>query len=249
VVPARLLDTRDGTGAPRAAVAGGGSVSLQVTGRGGVPSNGVAAVVLNLTATNVTAPTYITAWPDGTARPTASNLNPAASQTIANRVIVKVGTGGRVDLFNAAGSADLIADVNGWFTDGSGSTSGGTFVGLTPSRILDTRDGTGGLGSSLWPGHPVAVQVAGKGGVPAMTASTPPRAVVINVTITGGTAASYLTVWPNGAAQPLASDLNWVAGQTIPNLAVVGLGSDGQVAIYSPAGYTDVLFDVVGYYQ
>jgi hypothetical protein len=249
VVPARLLDTRDGTGAPRAAVAGGSSISLQVTGRGGVPSSGVAAIVLNLTATNVTAPTYITAWPEGTGRPTASNLNPAAGQTIANRVIVKVGSGGRVDLFNSAGRVDLVADVDGWFTDGSVSTSGGTFVGLTPSRILDTRNGGAGLGSSLWPGRAVGVQVAGRGSVPAMTASTPPKAVVINVTITAGTAASYLSVWPDGAAQPLASDLNWVAGQTIPNLAVVGLGSDGKVDIFSPGGYTDVLFDVVGYYQ
>jgi hypothetical protein len=249
VVPARLLDTRDGTGAPKVPVTGGNSISLQVTGRGGVPSSGVAAVVLNLTATNVTAPTYITVWPDGTARPTASNLNPAPGQTIANRVIVKVGSNGKVDLFNAAGSADLIADVNGWYTDGSVAMSGGTFVGLTPVRILDTRNLTGGLGTSLWPARSVPVQVAGRGGVPAMTAPTPPTAVVINVTITGGTAASYLTGWPDGAPQPLASDVNWVAGQTIPNLAVVGLGSDGKLAIYSPYGYTDAIFDVVGYYQ
>ncbi len=149
VVPARLLDTRDGTGAPKAAVAGGNSISLQVTGRRGIPSGGVAAVVLNLTATDVTGLTYIAAWPEGTARPTASNLNAGAGQTVANRVIVKVGNGGRVDLFNAAGSVDLIADVGGRFTDGSLSTTGATFVGLTPFRILDTRDGTGGLGSSL----------------------------------------------------------------------------------------------------
>ncbi len=248
VVPARLLDTRDGTGAPRAALGAGSSIGLQVTGRSAVPSSGVAAVVLNLTATNVTALTYITAWPEGTARPTTSNLNPAAGQTLANRVIVKVGSGGRVDLFNAAGRTDLVADVTGWFTDGSASTSGRTFVGLTPYRILDTRYGTGGLGTSLWPAQPVAVQVAGRGGVPAMNAATPPTAVVINVTVTGPTAASYLTVWPDGAAQPLASDLNWVAGQTIPNLLVVGLGSDGKLDLYSPFGYTDVLFDVLGWY-
>jgi hypothetical protein len=249
VLPARLLDTRDGTGAPKAPVAGGSSVSLQVTGRGGVPSSGVAAVVLNLTATNVSGLTYITAWPQGSARPTASNLNPGAGQTVANRVLVKVGTGGRVDLFNAAGRVDLVADVSGWFTDGSVATSGATFVGVTPSRILDTRDNTGGLGTLLWPARPVAVLVAGRGGVPAMTAPKAPTAVVINVTITGPTAGGYLTAWPDGAPQPLASDLNWVAGQTIPNLVVVGLGSDGKVEIYSPFGYTDVIFDVVGYYN
>jgi hypothetical protein len=212
-----------------------------------VPPTGVDAVVLNLTATNVTASTYITAWPDGTARPVASNLNPARGQTLPNRVIVKLGTGGRIDLFNAAGSADLIADVSGWFSDGSVATLGGTLIALTPSRIVDTRNGS--LGSSLWPNQPIAVQVAGRGGVPAMNASTPPRAVAINVTVTGTTSASYLTVWPDGVTRPVASDLNWVAGQTTPNLVIVALGSDGMVQIVSPAGYTDVLFDVVGWYQ
>jgi len=247
VVPARLLDTRDGTGAPRATVAGGTSVSLQVLNRGGVPATGVSAVVLNLTATNVSAPTYITAWPEGSTRPTASNLNPGAGQTIANRVLVRVGTGGRIDLFNAVGQADLVADVSGWFSDGSVAVAGSTFVGVTPNRIVDTRDGTGNLGSSLWPGQTVAVQVAGRGGVPAMNSGTPPRAVVITVTATGGTAAGYLALWPDGAARPLASDLNWAAGQTVPNLAIVGLGSDGKLDLFSPAGYTDVLIDVVGY--
>ena len=247
VVPARLLDTRNGTGAPQAPLVGGTSVALQVTGRGSVPSTGVGAVVLNVTATNVTTPTYITAWPDGTTRPVASTFNPAAGQTLPNRVIVKVGSGGKIDLFNAAGRADLLADVSGWFSDGSVASSGSTFVGLTPSRVVDTRNGS--LGSALFPGQPVAVPVAGRGGVPAMTATTPPKAVVINVTVTGGTAASYLTVWPNGAAQPVASDLNWAAGQTIPNLVVVGLGSDGKIGLYSPTGYVDVLIDVVGYYQ
>ena len=249
VVPARLLDTRDGTGTPQGALCAGMSLTLQVTGRGGVPTSGVAAVVLNLTATNPTAATYVTVWPDGSVRPTVSNLNPAAHQTIANRVIVKLGTGGRVDFYDAAGHTDLIADVSGWFSDGSVASTGSTFVGLTPARILDTRNGTGGLGSSLWPGQATAVQVAGRGGVPAMGAGTPPTAVVLNVTMTNPTAASYLTVWPDGAARPVASDLNWTAGATIPNLVVVGVGSDGKVAIFSPAGYADVIFDVVGYYN
>ena len=54
-------------------------------------------------------------------------------------------------------------------------------------------------------------------------------------------------LWPDGAPRPLASDLNWAPGQTVPNLAVVGLGADGKLDLFSPAGYTDVLIDVVGY--
>ena len=247
IVPSRLLDTRDGTGGTAAPVAGGRMIALQVTGAGGVPASGVWAAVLNVTATNATAPTYVTVWPDGQARPTVSNLNLVAGQTEPNRVIVPIGTGGRIDLFNAAGRVDLIADVAGWFTDGSPSSVGATFVGMTPTRILDTRNGTGGLGSSLWPGQSTPLQVAGRGGVPSMTSSTPPVAVVVNVTVTGGTAPSYLTLWPDLAARPLASDLNYTAGLTVANLAIVELGPDGQIDLYNAAGWTDAIVDVVGY--
>src|ERR1700737_3704569 len=116
--------------------------------------------------------------------------------------------------------------------------SGGAYSPLAPSRIFDTRSGTGSLG----PGQSIDVQVMGQGNVPS-TAS----AVVLNVTATNTTAASYLTVYPTGAVQPVASNLNWVAGQTIPNLVEVGLGAGGKVTVYNAAGHVDVLFDVAGY--
>jgi hypothetical protein len=90
--------------------------------------------------------------------------------------------------------------------------------------------------------------VAGNGGVPAMNATVAPTAVVLNVTVTNPTAPSYLTVWPDGAAQPLASDLNYVAGLTVPNLVVVKLGGNGSIDLFSAAGTTDVVVDVVGWY-
>ncbi|MGB8861236.1 MAG: hypothetical protein WCC60_18405 [Ilumatobacteraceae bacterium] len=99
VTPARLLDTRNGVGAPAAPVGPAGSINLQVTGRGGVPASGVTAVVLNVTAASPTATSYLTVWPTGAAQPNASNLNYVAGQTVPNLVIVKVGTGGQVSLF------------------------------------------------------------------------------------------------------------------------------------------------------
>jgi hypothetical protein len=56
-------------------------------------------------------------------------------------------------------------------------------------------------------------------------------------------------VWPDLTTRPLASDLNFVAGQTIANLVIVKLGSNGKVDIYNAAGNTDVIVDVVGWYQ
>src|SRR5262249_59435927 len=64
LVPARVLDTRSGNGAPVAPLGAGASLDLQVTGRGGVPA-GATAVVLNVTVTNPTAQSFLTAWPTG----------------------------------------------------------------------------------------------------------------------------------------------------------------------------------------
>jgi hypothetical protein len=237
VTPSRVLDTRTGNGAPVAKLGPSATLGLQVTGRGGVPESGVAAVVLNVTVTEPTAGSYLTAWPASAARPVASNLNYRAGQTVPNLVIVKVGAGGVVNLFNNLGSTHVVADVAGWFgTDPSGS--GGTFVALPPSRILDTRM-TGALGAGA-----LALQVTGAGGVPA----TGVAAVVLNVTVTEPTAGSYLTAWPVGEAMPLASNLNYSPGQTVPNLVIVKVGAGGVVGLFNNAGWTHVVVDVAGWY-
>ncbi len=114
VAPSRLLDTRNGVGAPSARVGAGREVTLQVTGRGGVPANAT-AVTLNVTAVRPTANTFLTIYPDGETMPTASSLNPDANAVSANLVIAKVGAGGRVKLYNDQGNVDLLADVTAFF--------------------------------------------------------------------------------------------------------------------------------------
>ena len=249
LVPGRLMDTRSSLGGSPTLTAGQ-TVNLQVTGMQNVPATGVSAVVLNVTATNTTAAGYLTVFPTGAGRPVASNLNFVAGQTVPNRVVVKVGTNGQVSIYDFTGNADVIVDVGGWFTDGSDATAtGGQFTGLTPARILDSRFGQGTT-SAVSANGLIMVQVAGQGSVPLMTATVPPKAVVLNVTVTNTTAASFLTVYPSDAAnRPTASDLNWTAGLTVPNLVVVKLGADGKIALYNLAGSTDVIADVVGWYN
>jgi hypothetical protein len=249
-VPARVLDTRtgfttvDGQFAGTGAVAAGHPLTLSLAGRGGLPASGMGAVVLNVTATEPTAAGYITAWPTDKAQPFASNLNFVAGQTIANLVVSAVSASGQVSLFNSAGSTQLIADVMGWFPTSSELTS------LEPARVLDTRSGgttsdgqfagTGALGA----GTSVDLTVTGRGGVPASGVG----AVVLNVTVTAPTTAGNLRVWPTGTALPNASNLNFVAGQTIPNLVIAKVGSNGKVSIFNSAGSTDVIADVVGWF-
>jgi hypothetical protein len=83
---------------------------------GGVPSTGVSAVVLNVTITDPSAGSYLTVYPSGSAVPTASNLNFSPGQTVPNLVVVKVGSGGMVNVYNAAGATDVIFDVAGWYS-------------------------------------------------------------------------------------------------------------------------------------
>jgi hypothetical protein len=168
-----------------------------------------------------------------------------AGQTVSNRVIVQVGMNGKVDLYNFTGAVDLVVDVGGWFTDATAGGTGSGFNPLSSARLLDTR--ASGI-STLGPGGMIAVQVAGQKGVPPMMAAISPTAVVLNVTVTNPTSASYLTVWPDGASQPLASDLNFAKGETRANLVVVKVGADGKVDFFNLSGSADVVIDVVGWY-
>ncbi len=279
LVPARICDTRLGAGVAanqcnsngtKAGTLGpGGTQDIQVTGNGGVPASGVSAVVLNVTATGTTAASYLTAFAQGTIRPTASNLNWVAGQTVANRVIVPVSASGAITVYNHAGSTDVAVDVNGYYTNAGDDQTGMVYTPLWPARICDTRtvagsganqcNSYGAFPGTLGPAGSRTVQVAGLGGVPGQATLNTfapaairgfgTRAVVMNTTVTDTTAASFLTVWPDGVAQPATSDLNWVAGQTVPNLVVVGLGPpNGAVDLFNHAGSTDAVADVEGYY-
>jgi hypothetical protein len=210
-----------------------------------VPATGVSAVVMNVTVTEPTASSVLTVWPAGETRPTASNLNYVPGQTVPNLVVVKVGTDGKVNLRNLSGSTHVIADVVGWYSDNTVATSGARYQPLSPARILDTREGNGAPKAKVGPGRTVALQVTDRGGVPATGVS----AVVMNVTVTEPTAPSVLTVWPAGETRPTASNLNYVPGQTVPNLVVVKVGTDGKVNLRNLSGSTHVVADVVGWYD
>jgi hypothetical protein len=179
-------------------------------------------------------------FPTGGTQPLASNLNFTAGQTVPNRVIVPLDASGSISFYNAYGSVDVIADVSGWFTDASNpSATGSRFAPVPPARILDTRSA-----QKLGPNQSMGVAIAGNGPVP----NAGVLAVVLNVTVTGASASSYLTAWPDGDQRPLASDLNFAAGQTVPNMVVVKVGSNGNIDVYNAAGSADVVIDVMGWY-
>jgi hypothetical protein len=236
VVPARLFDSRVGIGGPAAQFAAGETRSLQVAGVAGIPSN-AQSVVLNITMLGSSRPGYLTAYPSGEALPYASNVNVAGGGVRANTAVVKVGAGGRIDLFVAETNADVIVDVLGSF-----GPYGGKITTITPERVVDSRVGLGTAAQAFGDGEARTVQIAGRGGVPANA-----TAVVANVTATNTTAWGFLTVWPAGGAQPASSNLNFLPGQTVPNLVMIKLGPGGTLAISNGRGSANVLVDVMGY--
>lgn len=233
LAPSRFLDTRN-TGAVR----GDSTVSFQVGGANGIPGN-VAAVVFNLTVTEAKSFGFITAYASGTNRPDASNLNYDRGQTRPNLVTVPVGTDGRVTLFNRSdGTAQLIADVAGYYLPGTPATSG-AFQSLEPSRFLDTRSTDAVRGGSA-----IAFQVGGASGIPAHVS-----AVVFNLTVTEPASFGFVTAYASGSPRPDASNLNYDRGQTAPNLVTVPVGPDGRVTLYNrSSGITQLIADVAGYY-
>jgi ribosomal protein S11 len=251
VTPLRVIDTRSGVGGVPVGKVGaldgsGSALEVSVLSAIGRSAGAVSAVSLNVTATGTSASKYggyVTAYPCGT-RPNASNLNFVSSQTVPNAVIVPVSATGTV-CFYVYGQADLIADVNGWFAGGSG------FNSLTPTRVFDTRSGSGGVpvakvGALDGSGKELKVQVAGTNGVPSGRSAA---AVMMNVTVDATTASAYggyVTVYPCGTAPPNSSNINFVSGRTIANSVVTPLSATGEVCFYV-YGQAHVLADITGW--
>jgi alpha-tubulin suppressor-like RCC1 family protein len=238
--PQRILDTRSGVGAPPGRVAADSEVALAVLDRAGVPASGVAAIILNVTATDAGGSGFVTAYPAGIARPEASNLNlESVGQTIPNLVTVGLGQGGLVTLYTSV-STHLLADVAGYYTAAPQSQAAGRLVPVDPTRVLDTRSDSGG---PIAGGSARELRVTGIGGVPTAGVS----ALVLNVTATGAEGRGYMTVFPSGSPRPEASNLNFAVGQTVPNQVIVPVGVGGNVSMFASAT-THVVVDVAGWF-
>ena len=234
VTPDRVLDTRD----PLDPMGPGETITVPIAGLGDVPEDAV-AVAVNVTVTAPTAEGWLTVWPAGDSMPPTSTINFVPGQTVANAATLRLGVDGEVSINNSAGSTHVVVDVAGWYDDVQLSAGGG-FVSMPPVRALDTRTALGPVG----PGETIDLPVAGSFGVPSDA-----TAVALSVTVDAPTAESWLTVWPTGDTEPLASTLNFTPGAVVANNAVVGVGTDGSVSIRNAFGSTQIIVDVVGWFD
>jgi hypothetical protein len=226
VDPGRVFDTRNGFGTTATKLGAGETRSIQVTGAishlGGrevVPA-GATGAILNVTATNATTGGFLTVYPTNAAVPDASSVNFPAGKNVPNLVFATLDTNGRVNVRNALGETDVVVDVMGYVA--AGGQPGGELTPLTPDRLFDNRPG-----AKIQPNAVIAPQI--QGARPSIPAGT--TAILANVTVDQPSAAGFLTVFPEAGAVPDTSNLNFDAGDTIPNLVLARLGSDGKIRV------------------
>jgi len=264
----------NGANAHDAVLGPGQSVKVNVSGKpagvGGtpltIPSDGTAeAAVLNLTAVAGSSYTYLTVFPTsangscaygGTnGPPPSSTINVSAGIAQANRVFAQLGpdtNGGHttdVCVYNSLGTINFILDANGWFST-TGVAGGKQFQPIGPTRVCDTRSGSG----TPCAGHTIAantaqlVAVTGHGGIP----SSGPVAIIANLTAVAGTQYTFLATYPADVSRPNTSDINVSAQQVLPNLVVVQLSMGapvGSVDVYNSLGSINAILDVGGWFQ
>jgi hypothetical protein len=235
--PIRILDTRGGAGRPLFA---GEVRSLDLYFSPGITPR---AVTLNVTVANPSSAGFVTVFPCNANPPDVSNLNFVAGENRANLVTVPVGpiratgSSGSVCFFSSS-ATHLIADQAGLFAD-----SGSLYTATSPARILDTRSGLGAPSGRRQPGQQLTLQVSGRGGLPANKVA----AVTMNVTVVGPEGAGFASVFPCDSAEPGISNINYVAGNDVPNLVTVKVSPAGTVCVTTSA-VAHVLADVAGWY-
>jgi Mala s 1-like protein/NHL repeat-containing protein len=267
VTPYRVCDTRpaggaipanqcndNSTGAGSGPLTQGATRVITVDNFGTLPASGVTAVVVNLTAVNPSLSTYLTLYQDGiSSRPNTSNLNPGAATVLANLVEVGVSASGKIDLFNAAGTTNVIVDIEGYVA--SGST--GLFTPTTPVRICDTRAAGGGIGANRCNTHGLSPIGANQtltfalNGMGSPVPASGVSAVVFNLTAIAPTASTVLTAFAGGATRPNASNLNVAMNGVLPNRVIVPVtcvSNNCTVSIWNSAGSVNIAVDVDGWF-
>jgi hypothetical protein len=232
--PARIYDSRTGGRFP---LGPGQRLDLRVAGVGGVPTTGVGAVALTVTASRPSAGTYLSVWPAGGRKPTSSTLNLPAGSARSALAFSALGGNGLVSLANYAGTTEVAVDVVGYYPVGAANAQ--ALHPVTPFRLLDTRK-SGGI---LRAGDSRTLALPALSGVPAGQMG----AAIVNVTAVGATGTGNLVVHRPGSGLDDALSLAYAPGAAVANRAVTAL-ADGQLKVNNRGADTHVVLDVVGWY-
>ena len=235
VAPQRLVDTRQGLGAPKAQVEAHCVLRVALD-TANTPAGATAAV---LTVTSAAAPrtTFLTVFACDSPRPYVSHLNPRRDDPVPGLAIVPLDTS-RAACIYADDTTDVIVDVTGWYAPG-----GAPLHEITPARVLDTRTAPRPVG--LAPGQPAAgttVRIPLAGSVLSAAA----KAVTAIVTVTGSTLPTYATAAPCGSS-PGTSTVNTLPGVARGAPAMVGLDGTGALCVFTEQA-ADLIVDITGWF-
>jgi len=222
----RVLDTRE-TAVPLSA----GETRLHDLSS--VAPAGATGVALNITGVGANAPTAVSVWSGEAKRPLTSVVNVGPGAVQSNLVLLALDPDATINLYNYAGSIQVIVDVVGWFT--------GDFVGMTPVRAVDSRTGYGI--DSLAAGTSRTLPLQG-------LVSLPPEAaaVAVNATFIAGATATRIALGPTGQESPTAQQIDLAAGQVITQAMVVGV-ANGSMTVTTGDGGADLVLDVTGWFR
>lgn len=259
LLPERRVDTRSGLGGRATPVTPSSPLTMPVAGLTAklpdgtavtVP-NDVAAVAVNVTVTRAAQNGYATVWPCGADRPLASNVNFRTGNPAGNGVVAPVSADGTICVHTSQ-SADVLVDLAGYFDGTAPIGQEPSFTAATPTRLVDTREAVGSTGGPIGPALPLRVQVRGaqlgSGDASPLVVPDDVAAVAMNLTIVNPTGAGYATVWPCGSVRPVASNINYVAGQTRANSVIAPVADDGTVCVYVHQN-SHVIVDVAGWFR
>ncbi len=249
--PVRLLDTRPSSFVGPANLVGPypqfAIVDLPISTSGVIPPTAT-AVAVNVTSTDATSQFYVQALPTlGGEIGAFSTINVAApGQIRPNFAVVPLGQGS-ISIFIPTGG-NVIVDAMGFFTPSATPAAAGRYVPLEPRRALDTRPGEHGPVPTGWVAHrpavgeTVRVEVPATAGVPATGVS----ALVVNITATEPVGGGYLQALPTGTPPGGTSNVNYAPGETAATHAIVPLGSDGTISVFT-SNAAHIVVDVMGY--
>ena len=245
ISPSRALDTRPTEAGPvpsgwTAHKPAGESVRVDVPTGIGVPASGIAALVVNVTATEADGAGFLQALPTGSGPGQTSTVNYVAGQNAATHAIVPLGAGGTISVFTSNAS-HIVVDVMGYITDGTTAAStAGLFVPIAPDRFYDSRTAPNTIHAG---GSTVTVPLAG----PPFVVPVGAAAISMNLTSDGATGTGFVTAFPSDGTFPVASNLNYIAATPVANAALVKLSAAGTLNTYVNVA-THVIIDVNGYF-
>jgi hypothetical protein len=239
----RALNTENGTGTAEGALADGKTISLQVTGANGIPSDAT-AVALNLTVAGQSNSGFLEAYATGSAPSADTALTYGTIDVASLAGDVPIGTGGTITISNQGGnnaSTQVIGDITGYYTT---DTTGETYYAVSPTRLVDTRIGIGGSTGALTSDGYYTINTST---VDALTTASNPT-LVTNLTVTQGSGDGDMIVYPYNTTQPVSSNINWNTAQTVANLAFTHTGS-GQITVYNAStGSVQLVVDCSGFF-